>query len=92
MMLKDIVSVQPLDGYRLHLTFEDGMQGEVDISELVEFTGIFAPLKDATFFRQVAVNSDIGTICWPNHADIDPNVLYHAITGEPLPKPLVQPR
>ncbi len=33
-MLKDVVDVKPLDGYRLYLRFEDGAQGEVDVAEL----------------------------------------------------------
>jgi hypothetical protein len=32
-MLKDIVSVKPLDGYRLHLGFEDGVEGVVDVAQ-----------------------------------------------------------
>ena len=31
-MLKDIVEVQPRRDYRLHLRFEDGIEGEVDIA------------------------------------------------------------
>ena len=91
-MRTDIVRAQPIDGYRIHVTFEDGVEGEVDITRLVDFAGVFAPLRGEDYFRLVAVNPDTGTICWPNGADIDPDVLYHAVTGEPLPKPLTQTR
>jgi hypothetical protein len=84
-MLKDVTEVSPLDGYRLHLRFEDGVEGVVDLAKVVSFTGIFAPLKDRAYFVQVHVNSDIGTICWPNNADLDPDVLYALVTGEPIP-------
>jgi hypothetical protein len=84
-MLKDIVEVEPLEDYRLHLRFEDGVSGVVDIAKLVSFTGVFAPLEDKAYFTQVKVNPDIGTICWPNQADLDPDVLYSLITGEPIP-------
>ncbi len=84
-MLKDVMSVRPLEEYILYLLFEDGAQGEVDIAALVEFKGVFAPLQDPHYFRQVAVNPEIGTICWPNGADIDPDVLYSQVTGQPLP-------
>ena len=83
-MLKDIVQVEPLVGYRLHLRFEDGVEGSVDVAELIEFTGIFAPLRDHDTFLQVRVNPDLGTICWPNGADLDPDVLYAQVTGEPV--------
>jgi hypothetical protein len=84
-MLKDIVQVTPLDDYCLRLSFEDGVEGVVNIAELIEFSGVFAPLKDRQFFLKVRVNSDLGTICWPNDADLDPDVLYAMITGIPLP-------
>ena len=74
-MLKDIVAVQPLDRYKLHLTFEDDVEGIVDIAELIEFTGVFEPLRDRAYFAQVTVNPDLGTICWDNGADLDPVVL-----------------
>lgn len=84
-MLIDIIRVTPLANYELDLLFEDGTNGIVNVADIVEFTGVFAPLKNKTYFDQVRVNPDIGTICWPNEADIDPDVLYALITGEPLP-------
>ncbi|MCL4264855.1 MAG: DUF2442 domain-containing protein [Anaerolineae bacterium] len=84
-MLIDIVRVTPLADYELELLFEDGTNGIVNVADIVEFTGVFAPLKNKTYFDQVYVNPDVGTICWPNEADIDPDVLYALITGEPLP-------
>lgn len=85
-MLKDIVEVEPLEAYRLRVRFEDGMVGVVDVAELVSFTGVFTPLKDRSYFLQVHVNPEIGTICWPNDADLDPDVLYAQISGEPIPE------
>lgn len=75
-MLKDIVSANPLHGLRLHIRFEDGVEGVVDLSSLVRFQGVFAPLKDPAWFSQVKVNPELGTVCWPNRADLDPDVLY----------------
>jgi len=83
--LKDVVEVRPLEGCRLFLRFEDGVQGEVDISSLVKFKGVFAPLKDREFFAQVRVDPEIGTVIWPNGADLDPAVLYALVAGKPLP-------
>jgi len=84
-MLKDIVAVQPLDRYKLHLTFEDDVEGIVDIAELIEFTGVFEPLRDWAYFAQVTVNPDLGTICWDNGADLDPDVLYSLVANQSLP-------
>ena len=72
-------------GYRLHLRFEDGTQGEVDVAELIAFTGVFAPLRDKAVFDQVRVDPTLGTVVWPGGGDLDPDVLYARATGEPLP-------
>ncbi len=83
-MLKDIVEVRPLAGYRLHLRFEDGVEGEVDIARLIDFSGVFTPLKDRKEFARVRVDPELGTIVWPNGADLDPDVLYAEVTGRPI--------
>jgi len=84
-MLDDIVEAKPLGGYRLYLRYADGVTGELDLTPLLQFTGIFEPLRDPQFFAQVRVNPDIGTIVWPNGADLCPDVLRHHLTGELLP-------
>ena len=52
-MLKDIVKVRPLKDFHLHLEFEDGVKGEVDVRKLVKFKGVFVALKDESFFAKV---------------------------------------
>ncbi|MCC5876821.1 MAG: DUF2442 domain-containing protein, partial [Candidatus Sumerlaeia bacterium] len=44
----------------------------------------FAPLREEAAFRQVRVNPELGTIEWPNGADLDPDVLYSQIIGRSL--------
>ncbi|MFN5953428.1 MAG: DUF2442 domain-containing protein [Dolichospermum sp.] len=83
-MLKDIISVKPLEGYQLHIQFEDETQGIIDISQLIEFTGIFTSLQDLNFFQQVKVHPEWGTIYWENGADLDPDVLYSIITNQSI--------
>ena len=74
-MLKDIVSANWLGGYCLHLCFEDGVQGVVDLGTVISFRGIFAPLQDPGYFERVRVDPDLGSVSWPNGADVDPDVL-----------------
>ena len=81
-MLKDIISVKPLEGYQLHIQFEDETQGIIDISQLIEFTGIFTSLQDLNYFQQVKVHPEWGTIYWENGADLDPDVWYSIITNQ----------
>jgi len=81
-MMVDVVEVRPLEGYRLYLRFEDGAEGEVDVSGIVTFEGVFAPLRDPVRFAEVRVLPDLGTVGWPNGADLDADVLYAKITGK----------
>ena len=83
-MLKDIIAVKHLEGYELHLCFEDGTEGVVDVSELIEFTGVFAPIKDLSYFKTVQLHPELGTIFWENGADLDPDVLYARVTGQAI--------
>ncbi|MGI2903010.1 DUF2442 domain-containing protein [Tolypothrix sp. VBCCA 56010] len=85
-MLKDIIEVIPQDNYQLYLKFEDGEKGIVNVNQLIEFTGIFEPLKDLDYFRTVKLNPEWGTIHWENGADLDPDVLYSVVTGKSIPK------
>ena len=83
-MIKDIVEARPLDAYRIWLKFEDGVEGVVDLPQKISFKGVFEPLRDRDYFLQVRVDPDLGTIAWPNGADLDPVVLYAEITGRPI--------
>jgi hypothetical protein len=83
-MLKDIVEVRHLGEHRLQLRFEDGVSGEVDLARMIEFKGIFAVLLDEAEFARVRIDPNSGTITWPNGADLDPDVLYAAVTGQPV--------
>ncbi len=77
----DIIEVKVINDYNLALKFEDGKTGQVDISLLIPFQGIFEPLKDKQYFNSVYVNPEIGTICWKNGADLSPAFLYEKITN-----------
>jgi hypothetical protein len=81
-----VVAVRPLDGYRLELKFHDGTAGVVDLNGwLIGAGGVFAPLENADFFRQVRLSTEGGTIEWPNGVDLCPDVLYSRATGIPIP-------
>lgn len=86
-MLKDIVEVRALGGYRVRLRFEDGVEGELDLGKTIRFQGVFAGLADEREFAKVRVDPELGTIVWPSGADLDPDVLYAAVTGKPIRSP-----
>jgi hypothetical protein len=84
-VLKDIVAAKALGDYRLHLQFEDGVEGVLDLAAHLSFHGVFEPLADPSYFAQVRVDPELGTVAWPNGADLDPDVLYARVTGAPIP-------
>lgn len=84
-MPHEVTQAVPIGGTRLRLEFRSGERGEVDIAPLVgDFVGVFEPLTDPAFFGRVRVDPDLGTIVWPNGADLCPDVLYAAATGTPI--------
>ncbi|MCD7959526.1 MAG: DUF2442 domain-containing protein [Ruminococcus sp.] len=75
--MKTVTKVQPLDGYRLLVEFENGQQRISDLSHLLE-KPVFSFLKNRTYFSAVYVA--YGTITWKdadgNEVDICPDKLY----------------
>jgi hypothetical protein len=71
---------------RLHSPRADGTSADVDLSYLAEYGGLFAPLCDLTYFRQLRADPELGTIVWPNDAHVAPETLYaHAQRGATTP-------
>jgi hypothetical protein len=55
------------------------------VEATVRFESVFAALKYLNRFRELRVHPDLGTIYWPNGADLDPAVLYALVTGTSIP-------
>jgi hypothetical protein len=69
-------SVEVLGDRRVHLIFSDGTEREIDLSPLL-WGPVFTEIRsDDEVFRAVSVDRELGTIVWPNGADIDPDVLH----------------
>jgi len=81
--LIDVTAVEVVSDHRLRLSFADGSTGEVDFSNR-RWRGIFEPLRDPAYFRQVVVDPELGTIVWPNGADVAPETLYELAAGRRL--------
>ena len=84
-MFPRVRGVRHLRDYQLELRFSDGTIAELDFRRrVVGRGGVFQPLQDIDFFRQVAVDQEAGTLVWPNGVDFCPDVLYAEATGRPL--------
>ena len=83
-----VLEATPLDGFALRLELTDGSGRRLDMEPYLRGP-IFEPLKrDLALFRSVRVDEELGTVVWPNGADICPDVLVHGRTPvalEPTP-------
>lgn len=71
-----LIDATPGENYTVHVHFEDGLDADVDLSYLLDYGGVFEPLRDLEYFRQLRADVEAGTIVWPNEADIAPETLY----------------
>ncbi len=73
-----IVKCKPRRNYRVWICFDDGLEGEVDLSDLVG-QGIFQAWESIEFFNQVRVDPKTDTLAWGDEIDLDPYVLREKI-------------
>ena len=75
--MNDIRAVRYVRGHVLHVEFDDGLAGEIDLSDYPRKGPIFSPLADLEFFKKARVEG--GTLSWPNGADIAPERIYELV-------------
>jgi hypothetical protein len=75
--LNEVASIAYRHGHVYHVVFDDGLEGDLDLSEYVGSGPVFEPLEDLAFFQQARIEG--GTISWPNGADIAPEMLYEKL-------------
>ncbi len=83
MGLVEVTSVSPAGQWKLHLTFSDGFSGTADLRWLEGRGGVFEPLQDPAYFAKVRVDDEMGTVVWPNGADVAPETLRQRAEAEP---------
>jgi hypothetical protein len=71
--LPTVVRAEFRGGHRIHLVFNDGLEGTVDFSSWLDGP-VFEPLQDPSFFQRFFLEG--GTVTWPNGADVAPETLY----------------
>ena len=74
------VNVAALPGHKIKISYADGVIGVIDLSDSVG-RGVFAPLQDEAFFKQVHLG-DHGQIAWSEEIEICPDAAYLEITGK----------
>ena len=72
--------VEPRDGYRMWLRYQDGTFGEIDLSHLVG-RGVFEAWNGRTRFEAVRVAHTRG-IAWGDEIELCADALYLQLTGK----------
>lgn len=70
-----VKSVESLEKFRVRITFQNGVEKEIDLEKFLRGEVFESIRKDPKIFSSVKVIG--GTIGWDNGADIDPDVLYY---------------
>ena len=74
------IEVKPQENYRLWVKYSDGVEGVVDLSDLVG-KGVFALWNAYREFQKVHIGPS-GEIAWGEEIDMCPDAIYLKIAGK----------
>ena len=75
-MFTHVNQAKYIGGYTVWLAFNDGAEGEIDLSGEL-YGEVFEPLKDVEFFKTFTLEGH--TLSWSNGADFAPEFLRENI-------------
>ena len=82
-MIPRLVDMKYVSEYKIWLSFEDGIEGEVDLED--ELWGeVFEPLRRRARFKTVRLDKELNTICWEDGADFAPEFLYSKLVSKKM--------
>jgi len=61
--------------YTLRIVFDDATEQVIDFKAILRGE-LYGPLRDSRLFNRVALDTEAGTLVWPNGADFDPATLH----------------
>jgi Protein of unknown function (DUF2442) len=73
-MILHVIRAEYVSEHKVHLWFNDGTDGDVDLSGLLNGP-IFEPLRDVNFFKKFRLEGH--TLAWENGADFAPEYLHN---------------
>jgi hypothetical protein len=79
-----IVACEARPDYVLWVRFDDGIEGEVNLSDLVG-QGVFKAWESEKFWKSVKVDPESETVCWGDEIDLDPYVLKRDVLDSQKP-------
>ncbi|MDH4285864.1 MAG: DUF2442 domain-containing protein [Gallionella sp.] len=70
-----MTKVEALPSFRLHVQFEDGTEGIVDMSSFLKRDcGVFKALRNVEVFKTVRLEH--GAVTWPDELDLAPDRMH----------------
>ena len=74
-----IAHLEVLSGFRLHVRFNDGTEGTVELAGFLNSAsaGVFAALRNEGLFRQARL--ELGAVVWPDNLDLAPDAMHREI-------------
>ncbi len=73
-MILHVIEAEYERDYVIHLKFNDGAEGFVDLADEL-YGEMFEPLLDKERFKAFRVDPELNTIVWENGADVAPEFL-----------------
>lgn len=70
-----VIKFSVVGPYLLSVGFADGTEQRIDFRPVLH-GALFGPLQGPTLFNAVTLDSEAGTLVWPNGADFDPATLH----------------
>jgi len=83
--MNQVTTVRVIRPYVIEVGFADGVTRRVDVEPLL-YGEMFEPLRDERLFDEATVDEQLGTVVWPNGADLSPEFLYQE-RSQPVPSP-----
>jgi Protein of unknown function (DUF2442) len=74
-MIPRVMSARYAGEYRVWLRFDDGLEGEIDLADVL-WGPVFEPLKSVEEFAKLYVEPEWHTLAWRNGADLAPESLH----------------
>ena len=85
-MVPNIDDAEYRRNYVVWVRFSDSTEGEIDLeSEL--WGRMFDPLLNLEEFKRLRLDSELGSLVWPNGADFAPEFLYQKLCPDYELKP-----
>ena len=74
-MIPRVLEARHAGDYKIWLRFADGLEGEIDVAEVL-WGPVFEPLKAVSEFAKLYADPECRTVVWPNGADLAPESLH----------------